>query len=161
MEKKSMVKGFKEELVNISETIQNYFGLEDNKAKEETTQKQKEEALAKKTIVKRNQHANNKAKETVKNNLETELQFIAILKKFNEALINKDIELLNINNLSAEAKTQATKDFIELYAKREEKLALAEAKKKIALQNKLNKFKQFLDGDLTEEEEEYILNHFN
>lgn len=161
MEKKSMVKGFKEELANISETIQNYFGLEDNKAKEETTQKQKEEALAKKTIVKRNQHANNKAKETVKNNLETELQFIAILKKFNEALINKDIELLNINNLSAEAKTQATKDFIELYAKREEKLALAEAKKKIALQNKLNKFKQFLDGDLTEEEEEYILNHFN
>lgn len=159
MEKKSMVKGFKEELANISETIQNYFGLEDNKAKEETTQKQKEEALAKKTIVKRNQHANNKAKETVKNNLETELQFIAILKKFNEALINKDIELLNINNLSAEAKTQATKDFVELSVKREEKLALAEAKKKIVLQNKLNKFKQFLDEDLTEEEEEYILNH--
>lgn len=157
MEKKSMAKGFKEELANISETIQNYFGLENNKAKEETTQKQKEEVLAKKTIVKRNQHANNKAKETTKNNLETELQFITILKKFNEALINKDIELLNINNLSTEAKTQATKDFIELSAKREEKLALAEAKKKIALQNKLNKFKEFLEVDLTDEEEEFIL----
>lgn len=157
MKKKIMVKGFKEELANISEAIQNYFGLEDNKAKEETTQKQKEEILAKKTIVKRNQHANNNAKETTKNNLETELQFIAILKKFNEALINKDIELLNINNLSTEAKTQATKDFIELSAKREEKLALAEAKKKIALQNKLNKFKEFLEVDLTDEEEEFIL----
>lgn len=157
MEKKSIVKGFKEELMNISESFQNYFGLEDNKTKEKVVEKQDEKITSKKMIIKHNQKNDNKSKETVKNNLETELQFIAILKKFNEALMNKDIDMVNINNLSIEAKTQATKDFIELSAKREEKLALAEAKKKIALQNKLNKFKEFLEVDLTDEEEEFIL----
>lgn len=157
MEKKSIVKGFKEELMNISESFQNYFGLEDNKTKEKVVEKQDEKTTPKKMIIKHNQKNDNKSKETVKNNLETELQFIAILKKFNEALMNKDIDIVNINNLSVEAKTQATKDFIELSAKREEKLALIEAKKKIALQNKLNKFKEFLEIDLTEEEEKFIL----
>lgn len=157
MEKKSIVKGFKEELMNISESFQNYFGLEDNKTKEKVVEKQDEKITPKKMTIKHNQKNNNKSKETVENNLETELQFIAILKKFNEALMNKDIDMVNINNLSIEAKTQATKDFIELSAKREEKLALAEAKKKIALQNKLNKFKEFLEVDLTDEEEEFIL----
>lgn len=157
MEKKSIVKGFKEELMNISESFQNYFGLEDNKTKEKVVEKQDEKTTPKKMIIKHNQKNDNKSKETVKNNLETELQFIAILKKFNEALMNKDIDIVNINNLSIEAKTQATKDFIELSAKREEKLALIEAKKKIALQNKLNKFKEFLEIDLTEEEEKFIL----
>lgn len=157
MEKKSIVKGFKEELMNISESFQNYFGLEDNKTKEKVVEKQDEKTTPKKMIIKHNQKNDNKSKETVKNNLETELQFVAILKKFNEALMNKDIDIVNINNLSVEAKTQATKDFIELSAKREEKLALIEAKKKIALQNKLNKFKEFLEIDLTEEEEKFIL----
>lgn len=157
MEKKSIVKEFKEELMNISESFQNYFGLEDNKTKEKVVEKQDEKITSKKMIIKHNQKNDNKSKETVKNNLETELQFIAILKKFNEALMNKDIDMVNINNLSIEAKTQATKDFIELSAKREEKLALIEAKKKIALQNKLNKFKEFLEIDLTEEEEKFIL----